>query len=214
MDSFDDLLRPGRSVLDDNPFANPFSNRPNSPDPWAPAFASSLTDGSPSPPPSPRSQGTPEPSVTPAPVMVSPSPPPASRPSDEFAPAKDHTASINGPDHSIAGLSPREDSEDAGWQADQKAWLGNLDDDSDDDKPIGQMLKLPEHTSVSVWVSCRRDSIDRLIHPSPVLLRLSEMIITYHPSSWSALTIPRRLVILYARSQCILSTPEQVIVFL
>ena len=151
MDSFDDLLRPGRSVLDDNPFADPFSDRPNSPDPWAPAFPSSLTNHSPSPLPSPRSQL----SAAPTPVTVSPSPSSASRPSDEFVSTLDHTAPINDPDHSIAGLSLPEDSEDGGWQTDQKPWFGNLNDDSDDDKPIGQTLKLPEHKSVSVWVDAK-----------------------------------------------------------
>lgn len=182
MDSFDDLLRPGRSVLDDNPFADPFSDRPNSPDPWAPAFASSLTNRSPSPPPSHTSQDTPEPPAAPAPVTVSPSPSSTSRPSDEFVSTLDHTAPINGPEHPIAGLSRHEDSEVGGWQADQKAWLGNLDDDSDDDKPIGQTMKLPEHASVSVWVHTKRNSIDKLIHLSPALLRLSGMIMAYHPS--------------------------------
>lgn len=40
MDGFDDLLAPSRRALEDNPFANPFSNdRSHSPDPWASPFA-------------------------------------------------------------------------------------------------------------------------------------------------------------------------------
>ncbi|ESK96508.1 sorting nexin 3 [Moniliophthora roreri MCA 2997] len=35
MDSFDDLLAPSRSILEDNPFSDPFSKRSSSPDPWA-----------------------------------------------------------------------------------------------------------------------------------------------------------------------------------
>ncbi|KAG6854027.1 hypothetical protein C0991_011232 [Blastosporella zonata] len=41
MDGFDDLLAPSRSALEDNPFADPFSKRSNSPDPWASPFAAS-----------------------------------------------------------------------------------------------------------------------------------------------------------------------------
>jgi sorting nexin-1/2 len=39
MDGFDDLLAPSRRVLEDNPFADPFAKRSNSPDPWASPFA-------------------------------------------------------------------------------------------------------------------------------------------------------------------------------
>ncbi|KAF8630138.1 hypothetical protein AX15_003091 [Amanita polypyramis BW_CC] len=39
MDSFDDLLAPSRRILEDNPFADPFAKRSNSPDPWASPFA-------------------------------------------------------------------------------------------------------------------------------------------------------------------------------
>ncbi|KAG6891588.1 hypothetical protein C0992_002626 [Termitomyces sp. T32_za158] len=39
MDGFDDLLAPSRSALEDNPFADPFSKRSGSPDPWASPFA-------------------------------------------------------------------------------------------------------------------------------------------------------------------------------
>ncbi|KAG6833009.1 hypothetical protein H0H87_012595 [Tephrocybe sp. NHM501043] len=39
MDGFDDLLAPSRSALEDNPFADPFAKRSNSPDPWASPFA-------------------------------------------------------------------------------------------------------------------------------------------------------------------------------
>lgn len=35
MDGFDDLLAPSRSVLESNPFADPFAKRSDSPDPWA-----------------------------------------------------------------------------------------------------------------------------------------------------------------------------------
>ncbi|KAH7921295.1 Vps5-domain-containing protein [Leucogyrophana mollusca] len=35
MDGFDDLLAPSRSVLEDNPFEDPFAKRSNSPDPWS-----------------------------------------------------------------------------------------------------------------------------------------------------------------------------------
>lgn len=41
MDGFDDLLAPSRRVLEDNPFADPFAKRSNSPDPWASPFANS-----------------------------------------------------------------------------------------------------------------------------------------------------------------------------
>ncbi|KAG5641906.1 hypothetical protein DXG03_003973 [Asterophora parasitica] len=44
MDGFDDLLAPSRSALEDNPFADPFAKRSNSPDPWASPFASSGHD--------------------------------------------------------------------------------------------------------------------------------------------------------------------------
>ncbi len=39
MDGFDDLLAPSRSVLEENPFSDPFSKRSGSPDPWASPFA-------------------------------------------------------------------------------------------------------------------------------------------------------------------------------
>ncbi|KAK2463525.1 hypothetical protein APHAL10511_004276 [Amanita phalloides] len=39
MDSFDDLLAPSRHFLEENPFADPFAKRSNSPDPWASPFA-------------------------------------------------------------------------------------------------------------------------------------------------------------------------------
>lgn len=39
MDSFDDLLAPSRHILEENPFADPFAKRSNSPDPWASPFA-------------------------------------------------------------------------------------------------------------------------------------------------------------------------------
>ncbi|GLB41935.1 putative vps5 C terminal like [Lyophyllum shimeji] len=42
--SFDDLLAPSRSVLEDNPFADPFAKRSGSPDPWATPFAHSSAD--------------------------------------------------------------------------------------------------------------------------------------------------------------------------
>jgi sorting nexin-1/2 len=45
MDGFDDLLNPSRHALEDNPFADPFLKRPNSPDPWATPFASTDTSG-------------------------------------------------------------------------------------------------------------------------------------------------------------------------
>lgn len=47
MDGFDDLLAPSRQILEDNPFADPFAKRSNSPDPWATPFASqpSASDG-------------------------------------------------------------------------------------------------------------------------------------------------------------------------
>lgn len=44
MDGFDDLLAPSRSVLEDNPFADPFAKRSNSPDPWASPFANTTDD--------------------------------------------------------------------------------------------------------------------------------------------------------------------------
>jgi len=44
MDGFDDLLGSSRQALEDNPFADPFLKRSNSPDPWANPFAS--TDSS------------------------------------------------------------------------------------------------------------------------------------------------------------------------
>ena len=44
MEGFDDLLGPSRQALEDNPFADPFLKRSNSPDPWANPFAS--TDSS------------------------------------------------------------------------------------------------------------------------------------------------------------------------
>ncbi|KAF8634597.1 hypothetical protein AX17_004186 [Amanita inopinata Kibby_2008] len=46
MDSFDDLLAPSRNLLEENPFADPFAKRSNSPDPWASPFA--IQDASPS----------------------------------------------------------------------------------------------------------------------------------------------------------------------
>ncbi|KAK0188967.1 hypothetical protein F5146DRAFT_1104361 [Armillaria mellea] len=39
MDGFDDLLTPSRSVLEENPFSDPFGKRSGSPDPWASPFA-------------------------------------------------------------------------------------------------------------------------------------------------------------------------------
>ena len=39
MDSFDDLLAPSRHILEENPFADPFAKRSNSPDPWASPFS-------------------------------------------------------------------------------------------------------------------------------------------------------------------------------
>ena len=118
-------------------------------------FASSLNDNSPSLLLSPTSHDILEPSAAPDHVRASTSPSSASRPSNESVPALDHTMPISGPDHSIPGLSLPEDSEDGGWQANQKAWIGNLNDDGDDDKSIGQTLKVPEHKSVSVG-SCPR----------------------------------------------------------
>ncbi|KAF8074841.1 Vps5 C terminal like-domain-containing protein [Lyophyllum atratum] len=44
MDGFDDLLAPSRSVLEENPFADPFAKRSNSPDPWATPYANSPGD--------------------------------------------------------------------------------------------------------------------------------------------------------------------------
>lgn len=44
MDGFDDLLAPSRNALEDNPFADPFAKRSNSPDPWASPFANSSHD--------------------------------------------------------------------------------------------------------------------------------------------------------------------------
>ena len=41
MDSFDDLLVPSRHILEENPFADPFAKRSNSPDPWASPFSTS-----------------------------------------------------------------------------------------------------------------------------------------------------------------------------
>ncbi|KAK0467060.1 Vps5 C terminal like-domain-containing protein [Desarmillaria tabescens] len=38
MDGFDDLLAPSRSVLEENPFSDPFGKRSGSPDPWASPF--------------------------------------------------------------------------------------------------------------------------------------------------------------------------------
>lgn len=38
MDGFDDLLAPSRSALESNPFADPFSKRSGSPDPWASVY--------------------------------------------------------------------------------------------------------------------------------------------------------------------------------
>lgn len=46
MDGFDDLLAPSRAALEQNPFADPFGNRPSSPDPWSsfhPASAPTLS---------------------------------------------------------------------------------------------------------------------------------------------------------------------------
>jgi hypothetical protein len=40
MEGFDDLLTPSRNALEDNPFADPFTRRSGSPDPWATPFAS------------------------------------------------------------------------------------------------------------------------------------------------------------------------------
>ncbi len=42
MDSFDDLLAPSRHILEENPFADPFAKRSNSPDPWASPFSAQL----------------------------------------------------------------------------------------------------------------------------------------------------------------------------
>lgn len=39
MDSFDDLLAPSRSVLEENPFEDPFAKRSSSPDPWSSGFS-------------------------------------------------------------------------------------------------------------------------------------------------------------------------------
>lgn len=44
MEGFDDLLAPSRSALEDNPFADPFAKRSNSPDPWATPFANNSVD--------------------------------------------------------------------------------------------------------------------------------------------------------------------------
>ncbi|THU87984.1 Vps5-domain-containing protein [Dendrothele bispora CBS 962.96] len=41
MDSFDDLLGQSRSVLEENPFSDPFSKRSASPDPWSTPFSQS-----------------------------------------------------------------------------------------------------------------------------------------------------------------------------
>ncbi|KAG6821426.1 hypothetical protein H0H93_010150 [Arthromyces matolae] len=46
MDDFDDLLGPSRSALEDNPFADPFAKRSNSPDPWSSPFAATSGDSS------------------------------------------------------------------------------------------------------------------------------------------------------------------------
>lgn len=43
MESFDDLLAPSRHILEQNPFADPFAKRSNSPDPWASPFSVSTT---------------------------------------------------------------------------------------------------------------------------------------------------------------------------
>ncbi|KAJ8095282.1 Vacuolar protein sorting-associated protein vps5 [Marasmius tenuissimus] len=43
MDSFDDLLAPSRSMLEDNPFSDPFA-RSSSPDPWANPYANQEED--------------------------------------------------------------------------------------------------------------------------------------------------------------------------
>ncbi|KAF7430895.1 Vacuolar protein sorting-associated protein 5 [Pleurotus ostreatus] len=45
MDGFDDLLAPSRSVLEENPFEDPFGKRSNSPDPWATPFLNSVHGG-------------------------------------------------------------------------------------------------------------------------------------------------------------------------
>ncbi|PFH51776.1 hypothetical protein AMATHDRAFT_58242 [Amanita thiersii Skay4041] len=47
MDSFDDLLAPSRNLLEENPFADPFTNRSSSPDPWASPFAVNQSDSAP-----------------------------------------------------------------------------------------------------------------------------------------------------------------------
>ncbi|KAF8892263.1 Vps5 C terminal like-domain-containing protein [Infundibulicybe gibba] len=46
MDGFDDLLAPSRQLLEDNPFADPFAKRSNSPDPWATPFAANQPESS------------------------------------------------------------------------------------------------------------------------------------------------------------------------
>ncbi|KAK7061024.1 Vacuolar protein sorting-associated protein vps5 [Paramarasmius palmivorus] len=47
MDSFDDLLAPSRSILEDNPFSDPFSKRSGSPDPWANPYSNESAPASP-----------------------------------------------------------------------------------------------------------------------------------------------------------------------
>ncbi|KAF5350246.1 hypothetical protein D9758_007835 [Tetrapyrgos nigripes] len=44
MDSFDDLLGQSRSILEENPFSDPFSKRSSSPDPWSTPFSQPRDD--------------------------------------------------------------------------------------------------------------------------------------------------------------------------
>ncbi|RDB20924.1 Vacuolar protein sorting-associated protein vps5 [Hypsizygus marmoreus] len=252
MDGFDDLLAPSRGALEDNPFADPFAKRSNSPDPWATPFANSSahdyahdsTDSyTPTPAtyesgsneiasstndamtpnatelvglasqpveddhvgerhstqspgfresvePSPFSeiatirptepeeiQPPVQPSTepvrsatpvrrstlpeTPAPAspqvrhgkepsrtgshIVSPSASSStSKSSHEFVSPLERATPL-GIDHSMTGLSLGGNALGGGWQSEQSAWGGQADDDSDDDKPIGQTLKSVEH---------------------------------------------------------------------
>lgn len=249
MDDFDDLLAPSRRVLEDNPFADPFAKRSNSPDPWASPYANSSvnefnqsttptansyvptpesyessneasitsptseTDGpldlvketteddhnsDELPRSTPTSPGFRE-SIAPAfseIATIRPTEPeelePDARPSVEStrsatpvrketnspaSPTPQHVTQpsrtdshvvspsasssnskssndfvsplerdgLRGIDNSIAGLSIGGGALGGGWQSEQSAWGGQADDDSDDDKPIGQTLRSPEY---------------------------------------------------------------------
>ena len=64
--------------------------------------------------------------------------------SAEFVSPLERRSTPIGITQSIAGLSLGGESL-GGWQSERSAWGEQTDDDSDDDKPISQTVKLPEH---------------------------------------------------------------------